>query len=211
MADHEVADIGVTPEREQIAIVESRWKDEVLYYETLYEKTHNPMYAWRVLALYCAYKVPLSFYSGNPGPRANLELPVWCCKYFLSASQELESLAKGDDIREELPRLDGPPRNSVDATTAAALIPLALGLAGRQGKSMLFDYRSRKMTGFEASLYDTLRENGLSPKDATEILLDRTGLNDERSLRKRFAKSDVRLTQGLTNPQSLGRNKGKAK
>ena len=129
----------------------------------------------------------------------------------LALSFQPGAVSRAEDIREPLPEIDGQRRNSVDATTAASLIPLALGLAGRQGKSLLFEYRARKLSGFDKTTYDELRESGMSAREATEALLDHTGLADERSLRRRFAKSDVHIGQGKTSPPSRARAKSRAK
>ncbi len=122
-----------TNESEAIAEIERDWISNTDFYLRLFKKTQNPMYAWRVLLLYCGRR-KLDAILEIAEQRARIELPTWCCEYFLSTAFDLEALSRAEDIREPLPEIDGQRRNSVDATTAASLITPCLGISRTTGE-----------------------------------------------------------------------------
>ena len=160
---------------------EAIWQREIAYLANLYSATNNPLYAWQVMSLYCRYG-------------GHYRLPDWCQVYFSDVSNNLFALSRNRDIRNrEFEWSNLKPFPPIDATAALELVPLAVGLSGRQGKSLLADFNSRLIKGFEVSLYQNLRENGLSRRAATDILLRITNRQDERSLRRAFAESEVQV------------------
>ncbi len=176
------------------------WDNEIQHLHDLFLKTKNPMYVWQAIHI-------------STPSNQTFELPPWCIKYLADVSHNLLKLSRNQDFQRDGLKWPELRPHVIEPEDAIKQIPLALGLSGQQGKSFFRDFNNRAAKGYEVSLYENLRKNGVSRREATDMLLRITNRQDERNLRRAFAESDVRLLspgkrrKGKTSHPSLARAK----
>jgi hypothetical protein len=123
--------------------------------ENWWVKTANPLFVWKALAVCLNAHPPLP-------------IPSWCMPYLATTAHNLNSLAKGQDFREDQPPVSG--------DQAYALTTAALGL-GSQGKKNAFA---------EVDETHRLQRHAMAAArghDAIEAIKKERGITEERARR----------------------------
>ena len=139
---------------------------DIAAFERAYAETGNPLYVWDALSLLC---VPQYLREDTP----DAVLPGWCVDYLGRVAEALLGL----------PDASVRPRGGM--AEQAPAVSKALGLR-RQGWDAYAERRIDRDREWDADLYERVRAFGIPDKDAMEAAVERLGLEDERSVRRRL-------------------------
>ncbi len=181
---------------EGLAYMEAVSEEELETLRTAYSNTGNPIYVWKAIHAVRFVTIVRADWNNHPTPWDPLsnpvQLPPWCTAYLSEAAKAVDELSWGIDSRR-------PPGQPVPADFYARdfelserqrleVLPAVFGFS-RQGWNAFAEYQAIKSIGFDVqAALGTLREEGVSAREAMDEMMERTGFTDERSVRRLFAK-----------------------
>lgn len=168
-----------------------------------WENTGNPLYVWLAIGLCFAFGARQTQAATGAMPKPSpgsipYPLPPWCLLYLGTVAVRVENLTEGKDFRQipkpfgeadPSPASWGAARNlepTLNPAEAADIVPKALGLVrdGWNAFERLEALNAKEMDQFSN---EALRFEGKSASEAMMILLQESGINDERTMRRRLA------------------------
>ena len=170
-----------------------------------WEHTGNPVYVWKAISacfmLGAASTRLLTGSMPDPLPGAQPHpLPAWCLLYLGTIATRIDCLTEGKDFR-LLPKPFGHLEPTAEVWENSRAIPPSLdplGAAETMAQALGFirdgwNAFERSAALAEKELDDfsewALRSEGKSASEAMTILLQETGINDERTMRRRLAEA----------------------
>ena len=197
------------PEEERRAIQEQRLRD--LSYET-----QNPMYAWLALSARLTAAID---YEHPDGPiiAQDVTIPGWVADYLSGVADNLGFLASGIDPRVNLAKSDLggfasfeeamathdmhmtiKPR-IIEPDAAMKLVPTIMGLTGA-GRNAFAALQSTVKRMGEFRLYESVREEGGSAKDALAKVCEVYGLKSDRQALRRVQEGRALANWQVSKP-----------
>jgi hypothetical protein len=166
--------------------------------------TGNPLYVWQAIGL-CfttgARRTQTMTGSMPPPPGSDpYPLPAWCLEYLGTVAVRVDALMQGKDFRRmPMPFGGAEPtqgnwQQMVDAqptlntTEAAEMMSHATGIV-RSGWNAFDRLAELQEMEFDEFSDESLRFEGKSAREAMNILLQESGVNDERAMRRRIVKA----------------------
>lgn len=160
--------------------------DLIEQYRRAYEHTKNPLFVWKSIYFLTPFLRLSSRNSNEKIPQELTSIPTWCLEYIMECSLKISELQFG---MRTIPATDKDSETykPIDERQAIEALPSALAFA-RSGWNAFAEDKSLEKTASMLMNYIELRDEGLSGRQAMDVLFDRYCLENERSVRKRFSR-----------------------
>jgi hypothetical protein len=149
-------------------------------YRVAFKNTGNPVYVWKALRWLHPLFTQNRILAGEDLPPGPGVPPEWCMEYLLKCARAVDDLCWGLDPRDTNIELSEGQRIDV--------LPAVLGFT-RPGWNAFSHYYSIKEMEYVGRYLQELRDEGVPYSVALVKTAERYGYQDERSLRRRMAKS----------------------
>jgi hypothetical protein len=165
--------------------------------EILYKNTRNPIFAWEAVLLNCSPLVErIRNEADSNWPPFSPAMPKWCMDYLESCGTAARSLAYG--LSPELPGYDP----NLTPTGCADMIARRFGFT-RPGWNAFNEHRTFGESADMNAMMSYMRaDGGATAQEAIDRALEKYGLANERSVRKR-----IKALRTLFSPKAR-RSKG---
>jgi hypothetical protein len=154
--------------------------------KTAYENTGNPLFVWHAISFFIGAANELLTDEVTPEwePWTGI-LPKWCLDYLAKCASAVINMDWG---------CDSPP------SECAAMIPALFGFT-KKGWNAFNERRELRGSQHVERYYYELRDEGISVQQAMNETLERYGLENERSVRRKIAAVAKAYTPRSNNPK----------
>jgi len=164
------------------------------FYEAEFMRTGNPIYVWNAIHSLQVHEDMWAAHQGLPAslPRS---LPPWCMKYLVEVASRIRDLSLGLDpaIRpnesdEYSAWVEWGRNPTLKPKDAARRLSDGLRLDWKS----FTNFRHRDRVALAEQKYKERRSEGLSAREAEELVLRELRIENERTLRRYFAEARLR-------------------
>jgi hypothetical protein len=166
----------------------------VEFWEGEFLRTGNPIYVWKAIHSLNVAETQRAAKQGVPALLPP-EIPTWCVRYLVDVASRMYDLSLGLDEAQRPKDSDefsawvawgGKP--TLRPREAARRLPNALRLDWKAFTS----FQRTERAALADYIYRVKRLEGLSARDATDLVMQKLGVENERTLRRYFAEARQR-------------------